>query len=88
MKLTLLSSKGQITIPKEMQEALQIGHKSKLALYPQDDVLIVKPLRSSIVEQTAGSLKNYIPKSKRAIPFSQVREETKSIVAKELVEKR
>lgn len=46
------------------------------------------PLRSSIVEQTAGSLKNYIPKGKRAVPFSQVREETKEIAAKELVEKR
>lgn len=84
MKITLLSSKGQITIPKEIQLMLGINHRSKLALYPQDNVLIVKPLRSSIVEQTAGSLKNHIPKGKVDIPFSRVLEETKQIVAKEL----
>ncbi len=86
--MTLLSSKGQITIPKEMQLMLNIGHRSKLALYPQNDVLIVKPLRSSIVEQTAGSLKNHIPQGKVGIPFSKVLDETKKIVAKKLVNKK
>jgi bifunctional DNA-binding transcriptional regulator/antitoxin component of YhaV-PrlF toxin-antitoxin module len=84
MKMTLLSSKGQITIPKEMQLMLNIGHRSKLALYPQNNILIIKPLRSSIVEQTAGSLKNHIPQGKRGIPFSQVLAETKQIAAKKL----
>lgn len=87
MKITLLSSKGQITIPKEIQLMLHIGHKSKLALYPQKNVLLIKPLRSSIVEQTAGSLKHYIPKNKVGIPFPQVIEETKRIVAKEKTKK-
>ncbi len=41
-------------------------------------------LLSSIVKQTDGSLKNYIPKGKKAISFSQVREETKKIAAKKL----
>ena len=86
--MTLLSSKGQITIPKEIQLMLNIGHRSKLALYPQNDVLIIKPLRSSIVEQTAGSLKNHIPKEKIGIPFSQILEETKQIAAKELANKK
>lgn len=84
MKMTLLSSKGQITIPKEMQLMLNIGHRSKVALYPQNNVLIVKSLRSSIVEQTAGSLKNHIPKGKMGIPFSKVLDETKKIAAKKL----
>lgn len=86
--MTLLSSKGQITIPKEMQLMLNIGHRSKLALYPQNDVLIIKPLRSSIVEQTAGSLKNYIPQGKTGIPFSKVRSETQKIAAKKLAERK
>lgn len=88
MKMTLLSSKGQITIPKEMQLMLNIGHRSKLALYPQNDVLIIKPLRSSIVEQTAGSLKNHIPPAKSGIPFSQILAETKQITAKKLVNRK
>lgn len=88
MKMTLLSSKGQITIPKEIQLILNIGHRSKLALYPRNHVLIIKPVRSSIVEQTAGSLKNYVPKEKTAIPFSRVLEETKQIAVKELVNRK
>lgn len=86
--MTLLSSKGQITIPKEIQLMLNIGHRSKLALYPENNVLIVKPLRSSIVEQTAGSLKNHIPKEKTGMPFSRVLEETKQIAAKKLVNRK
>jgi len=88
MKMTLLSSKGQVTIPKEMQLMLGIGHRSKLALYPQDNVLIIKPLRSSIVEQTAGSLKNHIPQGKVGIPFSKVLDETKKIAAKKLAKRK
>lgn len=87
MKITLLSSKGQITIPRTIQKTLRIGHRSKLALYPQKGVLIVKPLQSSIVEQTAGSLSRYISPHKRGIPFKKVREETQKLVAKELAEK-
>ncbi len=86
--MTLLSSKGQVTIPKEIQLMLGIGHRSKLAMYPQGNLLIIKPLRNSIVEQTAGSLKNHILKGKEKIPFSKVLEETKEIVAKELTLKK
>lgn len=86
--MTLLSSKGQITIPKEIQLMLGISHRSKLALYPQSGILIIKPLRSSIVEQTAGSLKNHIPPAKSGIPFSQILTETKHITAKKLASKK
>lgn len=88
MKMTLLSSKGQITIPKEIQLMLNIGHRSKLALYPQRNTLIIKPLRSSIVEQTAGSLKNHIQKEKIGIPFQQILKETKQITAKKLAQEK
>lgn len=85
MKLTLLSSKGQITIPKEVQRLLKIGYRSRLALYPQKGVLIVKPLKTSIAAQTAGSLREYITPQKLGVPFSKVREETQKIAAAELI---
>lgn len=84
MKIALLSSKGQITIPKEVQKLLNITYRSRLALYPEKNVLIVKPLKTSIVEQTAGSLARYVPPEKRGVPFSHVREETRKIVAEKL----
>lgn len=85
MKYTLLSSKGQITIPKQIQQELNIGYRSRLVLYPQKDGLLIKPLKTSVTEQTAGSLTHLVPKNKRGIPYSKVLEETKKIVARELV---
>lgn len=87
MQIALLSSKGQITIPKKVQKELQISHRSKLAIYSQKDLIIIKPLKSSIAEQTAGSLSRFIPKDKRGISFEQVLEETKKIVSSELATK-
>lgn len=87
MKLALLSSKGQITIPKDFQRLLKIGYKSRLILYPQKGVLIVKPLKTSIAMQTAGSLKKYIDPQYLGIPFSKVRGETQKIAAAELAKK-
>lgn len=85
MKLALLSSKGQITIPKDVQRLLKIGYRSRLALYPQKGVLIVKPLKTSIAVQTAGSLKKYVDPQKLGVPFLKAREETQKIAAAELV---
>lgn len=87
MQISLLSAKGQITIPKKIQKELQIGHRSKLAIYPQKDAIIIKPLRSSITEQTAGSLTRFIPKDKRGVSFEKVLEETKKMAASQLATK-
>ncbi|GEM_PF-3400543 len=88
MKMVLLSSKGQITIPRDIQIMLGVGHKSRLAIYLQDKMLIIKPMYSSIVAQTAGSLKNYISKEKLGQPFSKILAATKKEVARELIDKK
>lgn len=87
MQIALLSAKGQITIPKYIQRELKIGHRSKLAIYPQKDLIIVKPLRTSITEQTAGSLAHLVPENKKGVDIDQVLEETKKIAAFELVKR-
>lgn len=87
MKVALLSAKGQITIPREIQKNLKIGHRSRLAIYPQKNVIIVKPLKTSIADQTAGSLANLIPSDKKGIPFNKVRQETQQLAAHELANK-
>ena len=87
VKIALLSSKGQITIPKKLQKALNISPRSKLALYPQKGVLLVRPLKTSITEQTAGSLANYISPKKIGIPFEAVLEETKKLASIDLAKK-
>ena len=87
MKIATISSKGQITIPKDIQQSLHVTHGSKVVLYPERDILMIKPLKNSIVEQTAGSLAHLIPNEKKGIPFKQVRKETQKIAAQELASK-
>ena len=84
MKYTLLSSKGQLTIHKSIQKNLGIAPRSKLALYQERNYLIIKPLTKSIVDETAGSLTNSVPKDKLGIPWEKVREETHRLAAEEI----
>lgn len=87
MKIATISSKGQITIPKDVQKMMNVTYGSKVMLYPDKNILMIKPLKNSIVEQTAGSLKKYVDPKKLGIPFSKVREETQRIAAAELAKK-
>lgn len=86
MKVATISSKGQITIPQDIQKLLNVTHGSKVVLYPDKKMLMIKPLKHSIVEQTAGSLRKYVHPAKLGKPFSVVREEAKNIAAKILAE--
>lgn len=87
MKIATISSKGQLTIPKYVQDMMNITYGSKVMLYPDKDILLIKPLKNSLTQQTAGSLKKYSNPKKLGVPFSKVREETQKIAAKELAKK-
>lgn len=87
MRIATISSKGQITIPKAFQNMMNVEYGSKVMLYPHKNILMIKPLKSSIVEQTAGSLKKYVDPKKLGIPFPKVRSETQRLAATELAKK-
>lgn len=87
MKFATISSKGQITIPRQMQQQLGMTTNSKVVLYPQKGILMVKPLTHSIVEQTAGSLRRYIAKDKLGKSFHEILQETKQQAAESLATK-
>jgi AbrB family looped-hinge helix DNA binding protein len=42
--VVVVSSKGQVVIPQSMRQKLGIGARSKLLVYPYEDVLIMKKL--------------------------------------------
>ena len=84
MKIVTLSSKNQITIPKEALEELQLIPQRKLLIRYQKDKIVLEPIRKSIVEETAGSLKKYIPKNKLGKSWATIKEETKRKTAKKL----
>lgn len=45
MSITKLSSKGQITIPKEVREKLEIGPGDKVVVEVKESVAFIRPLR-------------------------------------------
>ncbi len=87
MKVVKISSKGQITIPRAVQEKMDVTYGSKVILFSEKDSLVIKPLRKSITEQTAGSLRKYVDPKKLGISFVKVREETHKLAAEEVVKK-
>lgn len=88
MRIVTISSKRQITLPAAMLSQLGIGPNTKVLIEEKEHNITLKPIKTSIVDQVAGSLSKFVPPSKRGRPFSEIMEETKRIVAKKLATKR
>ncbi|MBI5332898.1 MAG: AbrB/MazE/SpoVT family DNA-binding domain-containing protein [Candidatus Aenigmarchaeota archaeon] len=53
MDMTVLSSKGQVVIPKDIRESLHIKEGSVLAItaYPEKDILVFKAMRKPDIKK-------------------------------------
>ena len=76
--LATITSKNQLTIPKEVMNALNLGKVRRVLISVEDKNLVVKPLVSR-VESLAGSLSHL--SFEKPVDFKQVRKETRKIVA-------
>lgn len=72
VKTAKISSKGQITLPKEVRERFQ---SDTIRIVVEDDSVRIEPVKS-----VAGSLKAY---AKEFVPFEVAREEAWEKVASE-----
>lgn len=88
MRTVTLSSKRQITLPIHMLNSLGILPNGKILIEENNNRITLKPIKTSIVDEVAGSLNKFVPSSKLGLPFSEIMEETKRIVAKKLVEEK
>lgn len=88
MKIVTLSSKNQITIPNDFLISLGAQSVNKFLLKQDKDVIIMKPLKTSIVDEIAGSLTKYVSPDKLGVPFEKIMEETKRITAEKLAKKK
>lgn len=86
MRIASISSRRQISLSKDELEALGIPIYGKLLKKVEAGRLILTPIKTSIVDQVGGSLLKYIPRSKRGVPFEEIRRRTQEIVARELAE--
>jgi len=79
MPVATLTSKGQITIPKEVRDALHLKAHDNVAIIVEGDVAIMKPIRGNILD-IGASVK--ISNKERPIDFKKVRRETIQKIAR------
>ncbi|RPJ01404.1 MAG: AbrB/MazE/SpoVT family DNA-binding domain-containing protein [Deltaproteobacteria bacterium] len=79
MPVALLTSKGQMTIPKEVREALNLKPSEKVVIIVDGDQAILKPIRGNLLD-LGGSVR--IPEQEKPIPFRKVRDKVRKAVAK------
>ncbi len=83
MPIALLTSKGQMTIPKEVRKALNLKPAEKVVIVVEGDQAIIKPLRGSILD-IGGTIN--IGDQEKPIHFRKVREKVRKQVARGAVE--
>lgn len=82
MVTATVSSKNQIVLPKDILTILGVECGDKLIVYTDESEIRMKPVRGSIVDLVAGSIK--IAESKRGVPFEKVMKVVRKKIAKKL----
>ena len=80
-----VTSKGQMTIPKEVKKALGLKPSGKVIIVVDGDRAILKPLRGDILD-IGGSI--VIPGSKKTVDFHRIRQEVRKKVARKVAQGR
>jgi len=79
MPISILTSRGQMTIPKEVRKALNLKPSEKVIIVVEGNQAIIQPLRGNLLD-IGGSVKT--TGRERPIHFKKVREEVKKRVAR------
>jgi AbrB family looped-hinge helix DNA binding protein len=82
MPVAVLTSKGQMTIPKEVRKALNLKPSEKVIIVVEGDQAVIKPLRGNILD-IGGSVR--LSDKEKPIAFHKVREEVKKRISKKIV---
>ena len=81
MPISVLTSKGQMTIPKEVRKALNLLPSEKVIIVVEGNRAILQPLKGNLLD-IGGSVK--VADREKPIEFKKVREEVKKRVAKKI----
>lgn len=87
MNIATISSQRQITLPRRLLLELKLQPKQKVLIERHKKGVLVRPLKTSIAQELAGSLTKYIHPSKLGVSFDVIMEETHKKVARELAKK-
>lgn len=78
MPIAVLTSKGQITVPKEVRKALNLKPSEKVIVVVEGDQAVIKPLKGNILD-IGGSVR--IQDKEKPLDFHKIREEVRKKVA-------
>ena len=84
MPISVLTTKGQMTIPKEVRKALNLKPSEKIIIVVEGKQAVIKPLKENLLD-IGGSIK--IPEKEKPIHFKKVREEVRKRIVKRIVTK-
>jgi antitoxin PrlF len=79
MPISVLTSKGQMTIPKEVRKALNLQPSEKVIIVVEGNHAIIQPLKGDLLD-LGGSVN--ITDREKPIDFKKVREKIKKQIAK------
>ena len=80
MSISVLTSKGQTTIPKDVRDALNLKPHDKLIYIIEKNRVIMMPSKGDILD-LKGSVKENKP-----LNFKRLRQNTKKTIAKKIAE--
>ncbi|OIO03769.1 AbrB family transcriptional regulator [Candidatus Desantisbacteria bacterium CG_4_10_14_0_8_um_filter_48_22] len=75
-----ITSKGQVTIPKSVRDALNLKSKDKIVFVPLGDHAVMRPLKGNVLD-LRGSVKH----KGGPIDFRKLRADMESEIAKDAV---
>lgn len=81
MLQSVITRKGQTTIPKEIREFLKLKPNDKLFYLVEDSKVILKPIHGDILQ-----LRGSVPSRKGTADIEKIRETTRKKIAKRIVE--
>ncbi len=79
MPISVLTSKGQMTIPKEVRKALNLHPSEKVIIVVEGNQAIIQPLKGNLLD-IGGSVK--MTDRGKPTDFKKVREEVKKRIAR------
>ena len=81
MAVSILTKKGQTTIPKEIRAFLKLDAEDKILYQIENDKVIIRPLKGSIFD-LRGSIKT----EEKPVDFERIRKVTTKRMARKIVE--
>ena len=84
MHIVKVSSQRQITLPQRLLARIGVKKHDNLSLEVKGDVLVVKPRKTTLVEELSGSLLPYIKPELRGKSMKEIMRVTRKRVAEHL----